>query len=615
MDATCAATPDIENAPVTVSQKSPAIHTAFVKSLMQYDPPITNKNELHAAMIALRKKYRISPSKLDLCTAYRELLDRPRGNDNGAASVALDKNNSITPNYTLSRLLITKAVRSESGILNISVSLPPDRFSCKYNCYFCPNEPGMPRSYLSNEDVFSRAAEVDFNTIKQVYNRLDVLHKNGHPIDKIEFRVLGGTFSCYAHAIADEFIRDLYYAANTYFGGRDRSPGTIEEEQAINTTAAAHVVGLGVETRPDEIDHAEIVRFRRYGVTRVELGVQHTDDRLLRTVNRGHGIKHSKRAIKLLKDYGFKIEIHIMTDLPGATPEGDMDCYRKVLRDDPDLIPDYMKDYPCLDVSFTTIKEWKETGQWKPYAEATPDASLLKEVLIYRQEITPKWVRVNRIQRDFRPVTHQPGHHIGYTSDSIKSNLAQEVKRDAEARGIYCQCIRCCEVRDEQFDAGEIIYNSVMFAASGAPEYFISAEVQRPHRNLMLGFCRLRISTALHDSCIPELHERTAMVRELHVYGKVVAVGDTSEANAATQHLGIGKQLLQKAENIAASYGMTQVAVISGIGVRDYYRRRGYELQGTYMIKDIPPSVPSTTWIISALIIVIAVFAAYVNIL
>jgi len=205
----------------------------------------------------------------------------------------------------------------------------------------------MPRSYLSNEDVFKRALVVDFDTVKQVYNRLDVLEKNGHPIDKLEFRVLGGTFSCYDKDLADTFIRDLYYSANTYYEDPEnpRERGTIEEEQAINVTAKVHVVGLGVETRPDEIKDVEIIRFRRYGITRVEIGVQHTDDALLRRVNRGHGVKQSKTAIKLLKNYGFKVEIHIMADLPGATPEGDMECYKQVLQGE-DLIPDYMKDYP-----------------------------------------------------------------------------------------------------------------------------------------------------------------------------------------------------------------------------------------------------------------------------
>jgi ELP3 family radical SAM enzyme/protein acetyltransferase len=399
--------------------------------------------------------------------------------------------------------------------------------------------------------------------------------------------------------VADNYIRDLYYAANTYFDGPNRTPGTIEEEQHINTTAKAHVVGLGVETRPDEINEAEIIRFRHYGVTRVELGVQHTNDALLKKVNRGHGLLASKNAIKLLKDYGFKVEIHIMTDLPGATPEMDKDCYRLVLKDDPDLIPDYMKDYPCLDVSFTIIKDWKKTGKWRPYSEEDAVASKLQDVLVFRQSITPKYVRVNRIQRDFKPATCQvkdiedmgvkiTKHQLGYDSASIKSNLAQIVKDAAEAQGIYCQCIRCCEIRGEEFDPADIKYKIVKFMASGGVEYFISAEIDRPNRHLLLGFLRLRVSHALHNSIIEELRGPTAMIRELHVYGRVKQVGDDAVASGSAQHLGIGKKLLKMADDISRQEAMVQIAVIAGVGVRDYYRKHGYELRGTYMMKEVP---------------------------
>jgi ELP3 family radical SAM enzyme/protein acetyltransferase len=350
-------------------------------------------------------------------------------------------------------------------------------------------------------------------------------------------------------------------------------------------TASVHVVGLGVETRPDEITEAEIKRFRRYGITRVEIGVQHTDDNLLRKVNRGHLTSHSRKAIKLLKDYGFKVEIHIMADLPGATPEGDKECYKQVLQTDPDLIPDYLKDYPCLDVDFTKIKEWKATGKWKPYAERTPDAADLKDVLIYRQEITPPWVRVNRIQRDFQEAKEG---RLGYTSDCIKTNLAQIVKREAEAKGIYCKCIRCCELRDQSFDPSAIEYRVASFDASGGIEYFISANVAQPNkpRDILLGFIRLRISPALHNSILPELEGKTAMIRELHVYGSMTAVGQ--EAKKGAQHMGIGKELLRLAESKAKKHGCDQIAIISGIGVRGYYQKRGYELRGTYMMKDLP---------------------------
>jgi elongator complex protein 3 len=264
-----------------------------------------------------------------------------------------------------------------------------------------------------------------------------------------------------------------------------------------------------------------------------------------------------------------------------------------------------MKDYPCLDVSFTKVKEWKEQGLWKPYAEEDATASKLMDVLVYRQSITPKWVRVNRIQRDFKEEIVSCGQ-LGYNSSSIKSNLAQLVKDAAEAQGIYCQCIRCCEVRREDFDPREIEYKIVKFMASGVVEYFLSAEIDRPLRPLLLGFLRLRISPALFDSIIPELEGATAMIRELHVYGRVKEVGANSSTGA--QHLGIGKRLLKMADEISRQEAMVNIAVISGIGVRDYYRKHGYELRGSYMMKEVP-----TTFIAKIIETIIIIMIALIN--
>jgi ELP3 family radical SAM enzyme/protein acetyltransferase len=550
--------------------KNKTINKLIIKDLIDTNPKFYANHEiLQKTLVKLSRKYKLLPSKRELSMTYRDL-----NKENPKKYPMVEK---------LRTILITRAVRSDSGILNISVSMPPDQFSCRYNCHFCPNEPGMPRSYLSNEDVFLRASKVNFDAVGQVNSRLEALEINGHPIDKLEFRILGGTFSCYSHDIADTFIRDLYYAANTYFDLSPRDRLSLSEEQLKNEHAKVHVVGIGIETRPDEIDENEIIRFRNYGITRVEIGVQHTDDKLLKGVNRGHGIKQSKRAIKLLKNYGFKVEIHIMTDLPGATPEIDMDCYRQVLRDDSDLIPDYMKDYPCLDVSFTEIKKWREDGKWKPYSDKN-DAEDLKRVLIYRQLITPPWVRVNRIQRDFR-LSNNDGN-LGYTSDTIKPNLAEIVKRDAENEGIYCQCIRCREVRTEDFNPADIKYITHSFIASGGLEYFISAEIVREKRNLLLGFIRLRFSSSLRFSVLSELKGETAMIRELHVYGRVKEVGSRGRSQGA-QHLGIGKKLLSLAERIARENSYNKMAIISGVGVRDYYRKYGYEKVGSYMIKKL----------------------------
>lgn len=553
------------------------------------------KEALQHTFLQFSRKYKHSPNKRWLSVAY---------------SILHKESPTTYPLHSSLRYaLMKKAVRSASGIVNVTVTMPPDRFSCKYNCKFCPNEPGMPRSYLSNEDAVRRAASVGFNPVEQVHIRFRALEENGHPIDKIEFRVLGGTFSCYEHSIADSFIRDLYYAANTYRTESltRRAALTLEEEQHENTKALIHVIGLGVETRPDEITLNEIRRFRRYGVTRVELGVQHTNDAILKRLNRGHGVKQSRKAIKLLKDNGCKVEIHIMADLPGSSPEEDRLCYEQVLQMDPGLLPDYLKDYPCLDVAYTEVKKWKEDGRWKPYAEED-GGSKLKELLIYRQLITPKWIRVNRIQRDFAAAS-ESNSYLGFTSETIRSNLGDIVTRMAEERGIYCQCIRCSEIGTESFLQSEIQYTAHKITASGAVEYFLCAEVERPKRNLLLGFIRLRLNNAPNTVLLEELHNHTAMIRELHVYGNVRPVGTLSTENGA-QHRGIGKTLLKMAEDIAWNNSYNKVAVISGIGVRDYYRKNGYNLKGTYMIKEF--KLTYTTWdSIRSILTLLFIFMAY----
>jgi len=548
-------------------------------------------------MVDVSRIYKIIPTKRMLIEAYRELNRRQ------PHTYPL-----LHTNPRMEKLLTKKSVRSDSGIVNVSVSLPPSNYSCKYNCHFCPNEAGMPRSYLSNEDVFKRALRVEFDTVQQAHSRFDTLERNGHPVDKIEYRILGGTFSCYDHSVTHDFMRDLFYAANTWGDcGRQQSlrdKKSLYEEQCLNETANVHVVGIGVETRPDEITLDELRRFRTYGVTRVEVGIQHTDDALLRNVNRGHGIRHSIQAVRLLKNNGFKVEIHVMTDLPNATPEMDMACYERILgrgmdmfdyERDYDLMPDYMKDYPCLDVDFTVLREWRKAGRWKPYSETTPDASDLKRVLIYRQKITPPWVRVNRIQRDFRVA--KVGCEYGYHSSSIRTNLAQIVKNDAEAIGIYCQCIRCCEVRGggsgEDCEFENIEFETLSFRASMATEYFVRVIRRDSPRPVLYGFLRLRIlDSAVHQTdCMFDMDGgRVAMIRELHVYGKVMNVGSMAKSGTS-QHRGLGKRLLATAEALAKKERCVSIYVISGVGVRNYYRRVGYQLNnekdGAYMVKHL----------------------------
>lgn len=542
-----------------------SVLSKYVKDILEQQDELYTEKDVTQLMHKLRRQLKHVVTKNDVRDFY-------------------DSNKTLFSREFLPRVyrfFVKRAVRSRSGIVNISVVLPPHRFSCTYDCAFCPKEPNMPRSYLSNEDAVARATVVEFDAVRQVFSRFDTLLKNGHPIDKIEFRLLGGTFSSYPHDVVEPFIRDLYYAANVYPTPHRERRSLCEEIHENTCHAQIHVVGLGLETRPDTITIQEICRFRRFGCTRVEIGVQHTNDELLKKCRRGHGVEQSKHAIRLLKDHGFKVEIHIMIDLPGTTPELDRQCYEQVLRGR-DLLPDYLKDYPCLDVAFTDIRRWKEEGRWIPYAEKEKDAKTLRQVLVYRQELTPCFVRVNRIQRDFSQVDSQ--QKLGYMSSSLKSNLGQIVREDAERQGIFCQCIRCCEVRDEDVRLSEMVLEVIPFFASGCQEYFIRAIIPRHQRPLLLGFLRLRITRRAE---IKELRGYTALIRELHVYGRVQTVGKHCTPDGV-QHRGIGRQLLRRAERIAIwRHGVSKIAIIAGVGVRKYYSRYGYRLEGTYMIRHV----------------------------
>jgi ELP3 family radical SAM enzyme/protein acetyltransferase len=584
---------DIEDS-VSLSASNSALARAMVRELAKMSASNLTVDNYSKLMSSLSCKYKKTVTK-------RELLDE-------YTALGLDY-------QALHTMLVIKSVRSSSGIVEIAVVMPPDDFSCEWDCDMCPTQEGMPKSYLVNEPAVARAFESGFDAQAQIISRLKALDENGHTIDKLEIRILGGTFSSYSHTLADNFIRDLYYAINNYkVDHTSCRPGTtgkgpklsLEEEITINATnppSGVHVIGLGVETRPDAITIDEIVRFRRYGVTRVELGVQHTNDAILRLINRGHKASASRKAMRLLKDYGFKVEIHIMVDLPGATPDLDKECYDQVLKTDPDLLPDYLKDYPCLNVPFTRLGKMLNDGTWNPYAEMH-GGKLLTDVLIYRQQITPPFVRVNRIQRDFQAASEY-NDQLGYTSETHKSNLGQLVTKAAEEQGIYCQCIRCREIKTESFYPAHIVYKTHKVPSTdGIREYFIEAVI---NSSSLLGFIRLRISPTLHRSAIHELIGNTAMIRELHIYGSIKAVGDNG-LHSGAQHLGIGRKLLKMAEEIATSHRCEKIAVISGVGVRNYYRSNGYELVGTYMIKKIDAGLNMHTYLIILLLIMFILY-------
>lgn len=480
-------------------------------------------------------------------------------------------------------LLSNKQVRSWSGVLVVTVVMKPDKFSCPHNCHYCPNEPGQPRSYLSTEPAVARANQNDFDALKQVWTRLDMFHQNGIPnVDKIEIIVLGGTFSAYDRNYQGEFITDLYYSVNTY-RKNDRKKLGLYQEQTINETNDIKIIGISLETRPDHINKNEIRRLRNFGCTRVQIGVQHTNDYILSKLNRGHNNSASIKAINYLKHNGFKVDIHVMPDLPFTTPIEDKHMLQKI-QEDSNYIPDYLKIYPCLDVDYTLIKKWKNDGLWKPYSEKSDGLNTLIDVIIHAKKHSKYYIRYNRIQRDFPEANENT---LGFTSEHIKTNLRQIVQNKAISQGVICKCIRCCEIKSKRFSSTKNLKLYVdKYNASHGVERFISyaSDVRRS----LHGFIRLRFNKKLSNFICFKSLETCAIIRELHVYGFVTGTKNKTKAHGV-QHKGFGKALLAYAELISCFYGYNKIAIISGVGVRKYYENQGYTLNkdGFYMVKHI----------------------------
>ena len=483
-------------------------------------------------------------------------------------------------NASAPRELIKKACRSQYGILNVCVFTSPypeyidsdgvaqkQMFSCKHNCYYCPEEPNQPRSYLMKEPGVARANECDFDCVTQFHMRLNQYKGMGHPIDKIEFEVSGGTWSEYPLEYQEQFIRDGYYAANVYQQPlRERL--SLEEEIALNESATVHIIGLTIETRPDTIRLEELKRFRRYNVTRVQIGVQHTDNRILKKVNRGHTIEQSMEAIRLLLDNAFKVDIHLMPMLPGSTPEKDTEMFDEVLRNE-HLQVDQWKVYPTSVVPWSVLEQWYNRGKFKPYSNDE-----LFEVLLDMKQKVHRRIRLIRIVRDINDQYILGGCKV--------THMRQLLQLTMKERGLICKCIRCRSAKGDGVDPRSKLKVD-KFKASGSTEYFVSYVSE--DELTLYGFCRLRLPNT--ENQIEEI-SGCALVRELHVYSTLAPV-NAPTANTV-QHQGIGKRLLRKAEAIAQGHGYAKIAVISGVGVRNYYRKNGYELVDTYMTKTLHPN-------------------------
>ena len=467
-------------------------------------------------------------------------------------------------NTTLEKLLCKKPSRSISGITSITLVMTPypngQSFSCKHNCYYCPNEPAhegnnfqaQPRSYLYKEPAVRRANRHNFEALDQMNDRMNTLYVNGHTIDKLEIIVEGGTYTEYPIEYLEDFQRDTYYAANTYFGP-PREKKSLDEEVYENRFSKVHIIGICIETRPDAIDSQWIYHFRRCGVTRIQLGIQSTHNHILKKINRGHTIEQGLECMEYLKNLCFKIDIHLMPDLPFTTPELDKESFDYVYST---LQPDQMKIYPCVVVPWTIIEKWFNKGIWKPFPK-----EVLLDVMNYGVETCPPWVRLPRVIRDI------PNDYI--SAGNLVSNLRQTLSPSKD-------------IRSREIERHPQYYNKPgkMFVRKYSPQdYFISWESL--DEVALFGFIRLRLPTK-YEPEYPVLHNK-GLIRELHVYGYNTAVGDKAKAS---QHKGIGTKLLRKAEKITFYNNFDGIVVISGEGVKEYYKKKGYHEKDTFMIRE-----------------------------
>ena len=425
----------------------------------------------------------------------------------------------------------------------------------------------MPKSYLSNEPAAARAKMNLFDPVRQVTMRIQALENNGHQVDKLEIMVLGGTWSVYPDKYQDEFIRDCFYAANIFGESKKRNKLSLEEEQNINQDARYKIIGLTLETRPDFVTEDEIKKMRRLGTTRVQLGVQHTDNKILELIQRGDSIEQSIKATKLLKQTGFKVDHHYMPDLPGSSPAKDLAMFKYIFSS-PDLQPDQIKIYPCVVNEHAELYKWHESGKYKPYSEQD-----LLDLLLKIKLITPPYVRINRLIRDIPEESITAGNKI--------TNLRQYLQAELKKQNKSCQCMRCREIKDEAGDIAKAKLITREYQASEGTEIFLSYE----YKNKIYAFLRLRFNNSSQQNIFPEL-DNASLVRELHVYGKMTPV-DQDQEISQTQHLGLGKKLMAEAEKITKENNLNKIAVISGIGVRNYYKKLGYKLENTYMTKKI----------------------------
>jgi elongator complex protein 3 len=470
-----------------------------------------------------------------------------------------------------------KPVRTLSGVTTVTVLTKP--YPCPGKCIFCPTDVRMPKSYLPDEPGAMRGLEHNFDPYEQVRSRLEALEAVGHPTDKIELLILGGTWSSYRRDYQEWFVKRCFDALNETLTpiplplgerltgeGEKCLPGELAEAQAINESASHRNVGLVIETRPDEITPDEIRWLRYLGVTKVQMGAQSLDDHILEINKRGHDVETTRQATTLLRAAGFKIVLHWMPNLLGATPDSDRADFVRLWGG---FCPDEIKIYPNQLLANAELYEYWQRGEFHPYTTQE-----LIDLIADVKPSIPRYCRVNRVIRDIPSTNVVEGNR--------RTSLRQDVHRELKRRGTSCQCVRCREVRKQRVNAEKVELHDLVYPAAGAEEHFISFDTPD---DKLAGFIRLSLpSSGSPDTELEDL-DGAALIREVHVYGQSLPVG--AEKEGAAQHSGLGTQLLEEAEKVARAHGFQRMAVISAVGTREYYLDRGFERGELYLVKNI----------------------------
>ncbi|WP_159900373.1 tRNA uridine(34) 5-carboxymethylaminomethyl modification radical SAM/GNAT enzyme Elp3 [Salinirussus salinus] len=476
-----------------------------------------------------------------------------------------------------------KPVRTASGVSPVAIMTSPHR--CPHGkCLYCPGGPdsefSSAQSYTGHEPAAARGEQNDYDPYGQVRLRLEQLRQIGHPVDKVELILMGGTMTARSHDYQEHFVKRALEAMNDYDPTGEPQPAEgvsfaqdpeeyefryLEDVITENETADVRNVATTFETKPDWCGPEQVDRMLDLGGTKVEVGVQTTYERVNREMHRGHGVQASIDANRRLRDAGFKVGFHMMPGQPGMSKEMCLEDFRRIF-ERPEWRPDYLKIYPTLVVEGTATYDWWHRGEFEPL-DNEEAAELVAEV----KSMIPEYTRLQRVQRDI------PADFI--EGGVWKSNLRQLARQRMDEHGWTCDCIRCREVGHHEEEPGEVTLDTTEYEVAGGREHFISFEDR--DCDILVGFCRLRFP---NDPVRRELKD-AAVVRELHVYGSEVGVGETG-GDDSQQHQGYGRRLLREAERLAADAGYDKLAVLSGVGVREYYREKlGYHQDGPYVSK------------------------------